>query len=101
MTLTFTELYFGFVKPQVEPGVKTAEPSRGGTQVSTSVLDFEEVQKRDNPRRRDSAVGLDSVTFVQHIEMVLRVAGDDPADGAAGDGVVVGQAGVGDGRLVQ
>ncbi len=46
-------------------------------------------------------VGLGSVSFREYAQVVLRVAGDDPADGARGDGVVVGQAGVGDGRLVQ
>ena len=38
------ELYFGYVKPEIEPGKKTAEPSRGGTAASEPVLDFEAIQ---------------------------------------------------------
>ena len=37
-----SELYFGFVKPEFEPGKPSAEPSRGGSQ-ATEIVDFEEI----------------------------------------------------------
>jgi hypothetical protein len=37
-----SELYFAFIKPEVEPGKPSAEPSRGGSQ-ATEVVDFEEI----------------------------------------------------------
>ena len=43
-----SELYFGFIKPTIEPGRKTAEPSRGGSeQAQGKVVDFEEISKND------------------------------------------------------
>lgn len=38
------ELYFGFVKPQVEPGKDSAESSRGGSQAAGKVVDFAEIK---------------------------------------------------------
>lgn len=43
------ELYFGFIKPEIEPGKTSAESSRGGTQ-KTEIIDFEEISKRDDPK---------------------------------------------------
>ena len=40
------ELYFKFVKPEIEPGKPSAESSQGGTQ-ATKVLDFEEIHNDD------------------------------------------------------
>jgi hypothetical protein len=38
-----SELYFAYIKPEIEAGKKSAEPSRGGTAASTPVLDFAEI----------------------------------------------------------
>jgi len=37
------ELYHKFVKPEVEPGKPSAEPSQGGSKAGTDVVDFEEI----------------------------------------------------------
>ncbi len=43
-----SELYFAFIKPTVEPGRKTAESGRGGTEgAQGKVVDFEEISKSD------------------------------------------------------
>jgi hypothetical protein len=43
-----SELYFGFIKPEIEPGRKTAESGRGGSeQAQGKVVDFEEISKND------------------------------------------------------
>lgn len=39
-----SELYFQFIKPLVEPGKKSAEPSRSGSGEASVVLDFAEIQ---------------------------------------------------------
>lgn len=38
------ELYMNFVKPEVEPGKPSAEPSRGGSKAGGKVLDFADIQ---------------------------------------------------------
>jgi pyruvate/2-oxoglutarate dehydrogenase complex dihydrolipoamide acyltransferase (E2) component len=54
-----SELYFGFIKPEIEPGKASAESSQGGTQ-ATKVIDFEEIYTRDDPKDIDA---MDSDTF--------------------------------------
>lgn len=39
-----TELWFGYIKPTIEPGKKSAESTRGGTTQAAPVLDFSEIQ---------------------------------------------------------
>lgn len=58
-----SELYFGFVKPEIEAGRKTAEPSKGGTQTTKAVLDFEDIHQRDNPADIE---GMDDATFQKY-----------------------------------
>lgn len=53
------ELYFGFIKPEIEPGKSSAESSQGGTQ-ATKVIDFEEIYTRDDPKDIND---MDSDTF--------------------------------------
>jgi hypothetical protein len=53
------ELYFGFIRPEIESGKVSAEPSRGGTQ-ATTVLDFEEIARRDDPKEFEA---MDDETF--------------------------------------
>jgi hypothetical protein len=57
-----SELYFAYIKPEIEPGKPSAEPSQGGTQ-ATKVIDFEEIYNRDDPKDID---GMDSDTFTKY-----------------------------------
>ncbi len=57
-----SELYFGFIKPEVEPGKPSAEPSRGGSG-GTEIVDFEEIYNRDDPKDIDK---MDSATFEKY-----------------------------------
>jgi hypothetical protein len=57
-----SELYFAYIKPEIEPGKTSAEPSQGGTQ-GTTVVDFEEIFTRDNPKDIDD---MDSETFTKY-----------------------------------
>ncbi|MEW6126733.1 MAG: hypothetical protein AB1757_06820 [Acidobacteriota bacterium] len=57
-----SELYFGFIKPEIEPGKSSAESSQGGTQ-ATEVIDFEEIYNRDDPKDIDN---MDSATFEKY-----------------------------------
>ena len=61
-----SELYFGFIKPEIEPGTVSAEPSRGGSK-ATEVVDFEEIYNRDDPKDIDK---MDSPTFEKYITWV-------------------------------
>lgn len=54
------ELYFSFVKPEVEPGRPSAEPSRGGSNAGTKILDFQEILDRDDPKDIEA---MDDATF--------------------------------------
>lgn len=54
-----SELYFAFVKPEIEPAKPSAESSKGGTQ-TTQIMDFQEVFERDNPQDIEA---MDSATF--------------------------------------
>lgn len=54
-----SELYFAFVKPEIEPAKPSAESSRGGIQ-TTQVMDFQEIFERDNPKDVED---MDSATF--------------------------------------
>jgi hypothetical protein len=42
-----SELYFAYIKPEIEPGKTSAEPSQGGSQASAGVVDFEEILNDD------------------------------------------------------
>ncbi len=44
------ELYMKYVKPEIEPGKPSAEPSRGGSKSSPQVIDFQEIFDRDDPK---------------------------------------------------
>ena len=57
-----SELYFAYIKPEIEPGKPSAEPSQGGTQ-ATKVIDFEEIYNRDNPKDIED---MDSPTFAKY-----------------------------------
>jgi hypothetical protein len=48
------ELYMNFVKPEVEPGKASAEPTRGGSKAGTRVIDFQEIADRDDPKEIDA-----------------------------------------------
>lgn len=58
-----SELYFAYIKPQVEAGRKTAEPSKGGTQTTQALIDFEEIFERDNPADIEA---MDEATFKKY-----------------------------------
>lgn len=61
-----SELYFAFIKPEVEPGKPSAEPSRGGSQ-ATEIVDFEEIYTRDDPKDIEA---MDSATFEKYNKWV-------------------------------
>lgn len=42
-----SELYFGYIKPTIEPGKVSAEPSRGGSKAGGKVTDFAEIHGDD------------------------------------------------------
>lgn len=44
------ELYIGFIKPEIEPGKPSAEPSRGGAGTGATIVDFQDVFDRDDPK---------------------------------------------------
>lgn len=54
-----SELYFAYIKPEVEPGKVSAESSYGA-KTSGQVLDLEEISQRDNPKDIDE---MDDETF--------------------------------------
>lgn len=57
-----SELYFAYIKPEIEPGKPSAESSQGGSQ-ATKVVDFEEIYNRDNPKDVED---MDSDTFQKY-----------------------------------
>ncbi len=57
-----SELYYAYIKPEIEPGKSSAESSQGGTQ-ATKVIDFEEIYNRDDPKEIDQ---MDSDTFTKY-----------------------------------
>ncbi len=69
-----SELYFAFIKPEIEPGKSSAEPSRGGTQ-TTTVLDFEEIAQRDDPRDIEA---MDDETFKKYNTWLAEKQGKAP-----------------------
>lgn len=56
------ELFFKYVKSEIEPGKPSAEASQGGSQ-ATKVIDFEEIYNRDNPKDIED---MDSATFEKY-----------------------------------
>lgn len=69
-----SELYFGFIRPEIEPGKTSAEPSQGGTQAS-KVIDFEEIAKRDDPKEFEA---MDDETFKKFNEWQAKQSGRTP-----------------------
>lgn len=57
-----SELYFGFIKPEIEPGTPSAETSQGGNK-SGAIVDFEDIYTRDNPK---DITDMDSETFTKY-----------------------------------
>ena len=45
-----SELYFGFIKPTIEPGTVSAEAGRGATGGGTKIVDFQDIFDRDDPK---------------------------------------------------
>jgi hypothetical protein len=58
-----SELYFAYIKPEIEPGKTSAEPSQGGTQAGSGIVDFEDIYTRDNPKDIEA---MDSDTFTKY-----------------------------------
>jgi hypothetical protein len=69
-----SELYFAYIKPEVEPGTVSAEPSQGGTQAS-KVLDFEEIARRDDPKDFEE---MDDETFKKFNHWLSQQNGRTP-----------------------
>lgn len=69
------ELYFGFIKPEIEPGKPSAEPSRGGSQAGPKVMDFQEVFDRDDPKDIEA---MDDATFKKYHAWLSNKQGDVP-----------------------
>lgn len=69
------ELYFGFIKPEIEPGKPSAEPSRGGTKGGTQVLDFQDILDRDDPKDIDN---MDGPTFTKYSSWLKAKQGLPP-----------------------
>jgi len=57
-----SELYFAYIKPEIEPGTVSAESSQGGTGAA-KVVDFEEIYNRDDPKE---ITNMDSETFTKY-----------------------------------
>jgi hypothetical protein len=57
------ELYFSFIKPEVEPGKPSAEPSKGGSNAGTKILDFQDILDRDDPKDIET---MDDATFKKY-----------------------------------
>jgi hypothetical protein len=69
------ELYFSFIKPEVEPGGPSAEPSQGGSQQQTKVLDFQDIFDRDDPKDIEA---MDDQTFHSYSKWLNEKQGDVP-----------------------
>lgn len=67
------ELYFGFVKPEVEPGKPSAESSRGGSKASDKVMDFQAIFDRDDPTEVEA---MDQKTFQAYSKWMTEKQGD-------------------------
>ncbi len=69
------ELYFNFVKPEIEPGKPSAEPSQSGSQQQTKVLDFQDIFDRDDPKEIED---MDVQTFRAYSKWLNERQGDVP-----------------------
>jgi len=69
------ELYFTYVKPEIEPGKPSAEPSQGGSQQQTKLLDFQEIFDRDDPKDIEA---MDDATFRLYSKWLNEKQGDVP-----------------------
>jgi hypothetical protein len=69
------ELYMNFVKPEVEPGKASAEPTRGGSKAGTHVMDFQDIADRDDPKELDA---MDSATFTKYNTWLNEKQGRSP-----------------------
>jgi hypothetical protein len=69
------ELYFSFIKPEVEPGKSSAEPSQSGSQQQTKILDFQEILDRDDPKDIDA---MDDATFSKYSTWLKEKQGLPP-----------------------
>jgi transposase-like protein len=70
-----SELYFGFIKPLVEPGKPSAEPSRGGSKGSPEIMDFAEILSRDDPKEVEA---MTDKQFAAYSEWMTKTQGDVP-----------------------
>jgi len=68
------ELYFGFIKPEIEPGKTSAESSRGGSK-TTTVVDFEDIARRDDPKDFEA---MDDETFTKFNKWMEERNGKTP-----------------------
>lgn len=71
-----SELYFAYIKPEIEPGKPSAEPSQGGTQ-ATKVLDFEEIHN-DEAKLEEFARTADSEKWNAYVKWRDAKQGDTP-----------------------
>lgn len=72
------ELYFAYVKPEFEPGVATAEPSKGGSQQAKGeVVDFEELLK-DDSKMEDFALNAPRDEWAKFVKWRDTKQGDTP-----------------------
>lgn len=69
------ELYFSFIKPEIEPGKPSAEPSKGGSNVGTKILDFQDILDRDDPKDIES---MDDATFKKYSAWLKEKQGLPP-----------------------
>ena len=70
-----SELYFGFIKPTIEPGTVSAETGRGATGGGTKVIDFQEILDRDDPRDIEA---MDDTMFKSYSKWMTEKQGNVP-----------------------
>jgi len=70
------EIYYGFIKPEVEPGKPSGETNAtAGTKAAKPVLDFQDIFDRDDPKDVED---MDDATFTKYRAWLDEKGGDVP-----------------------
>ena len=77
------ELYFKYVKPEIEPATPSAEPTRGGSRASGQVIDYKEIAS-DPVKLEEFARTATSEEFNKFHDWQLKTGGDVPLQRTAG-----------------
>jgi hypothetical protein len=72
--MELAEIYFTYIKPEVEPGKASGEVNpTAGTKASTPVVDFEDIFNRDDPKDIEN---MDDATFRKYSAWLNDKQGD-------------------------